>query len=1218
MPTRPRNLRRRVCYVKEAYCDHLLPGCWAQSQKRLAFRRGWVVRLTQIKLAGFKSFVDPTTILVPGQLVGVVGPNGCGKSNVIDAVRWVLGESSAKNLRGEKMEDVIFNGSTLRKPTARASVELVFDNSLGRIGGQWGQYAELSVKRVLSRDGNSDYFINGQHVRRRDITDVFLGTGLGPRAYAIIEQGMISRVITSKPEELRVFLEEVAGVSKYRERRKETQARLEDSKENLNRVDDILGELTKNVDKLTEQAAVAAKYHELNTELKLNENLWAFTKQREARTAKERYANEIIKHETGFEGEMARLREVESALDKLRQDHYAETDQLTNAQAAMFEANTTVVQLEQEINYLADNRRRLGAQVEALAQQVLEIEANRDATTTELDRWHRELASGIDKVAEARERAAALREEVPQYEEKVRQALAAVKVADNEVRAAESDQALNESRENNALKILSQLEQRKSRLTTENMALVVPEDGELQRVEAERGEAEEALALVDEQLGEAEQRVHEFEAKRRDAVEQIGNATRELARIEAALLALQNQQARMDNNNRLAMWLAKYQLDNAPRLWQAIKIRQGWEDALESALGLRLNSMKVGDASVIDKIASDAPPGPVSLYLENGSADVPSVAGFTALSSFVTAESAGVLPFVRECLANVFVLEDETQARARMASLPLGAVLVTASGHLYSQHGVTFHGPQSELHGVMQRQREIESLKAELPAKIEARRAVEAQLKQIEATLQDTQESLRRLRLEQQAIKNRQHGLQMEALKLSQAIAQAEGRRGAIREETAIIDAEIEQERGEMAAAQAALEEGGNRISEITDKLMALEEIQRQAERALADVRERVNAAERGAQEANYFERSCHDKIKSLGEMVGQLAKRWDAVTSSRTSLVTELDALQDGNMQERLQQALEARLEKENALAVAREAMEAAGGKLKELEDQRHAIEQNLQPLRDKMTELRMKEQEARINEQTFTQQLLENGGNLQELAELVEKKTRSTAYQAEINRLTGEITALGAVNLAALQELEQASVRKEFLDAQSTDLKEAVVTLEAAIKRIDRETRDLLQATFDTVNRNFMELFPSLFGGGNAYLRLTGEEILDSGLQVFAQPPGKKNSSIQLLSGGEKALTALSLVFSLFRLNPAPFCLLDEVDAPLDDANTDRFCELVKKMSASTQFLFITHNKVTMEMAEQLVGVTMNEPGCSRIVEVDIHAAKKFATSPAEAVAA
>ncbi len=1175
------------------------------------------MRLTQIKLAGFKSFVDPTTIAVPGQLVGVVGPNGCGKSNVIDAVRWVLGESSAKNLRGEKMEDVIFNGSTLRKPSARASVELVFDNSLGRIGGQWGQYAELSVKRVLSRDGNSDYYINSQHVRRRDITDVFLGTGLGPRAYAIIEQGMISRVITSKPEELRIFLEEVAGVSKYRERRKETEARLEDSKENLNRVDDILGELTKNVEKLTEQAAVAAKYQEWHTELKLNENLWAYTKQREVRAAKERYANEIIKTETGFEGETARLREVEAALDKLRQEHYAETDQLTNAQAAMFEANTAVVQLEQEINYLGENRRRLGAQVEALAQQAQEIEANRDASTAELDRWHRELASGIDRVGEARERAEALREEVPQFEEKVREAIAAVKVSDNEVRAAESDQALNESREANALKILSQLEQRKSRLTMENMALVVPENGEMERVEAERAEAQEALMQVDAQLTDAERRAGEFELKRRASVDEIGNATRELARIEAALLALQNQQARMDNNNRLAMWLAKYGLDNAPRLWQSIKIKAGWEDALESALGMRLNAMKVTDANVIDRIASDAPPGSVSLYLENGNNKVPDINGLVRLSTMVTSDAAGVLPFVHECLANIFVLENEADARAKMAALPFGAILVTANGHLYSQHGVTFHGPQSELHGVLQRQREIESLKADLPAKIEARHAIEASQKEIELGLSDTQESLRQLRLQQQETKNREHTLQMEALKLSQAIAQAEGRRGAIREETTIIDSEIEQERGEMAAAQAALEEGGNKISEITDRLMALEDKQREAERALADARERVNAAERGAQEANYFERSCHDKIKSLTDMVGQLANRWDAVTSSRASLVAELDGLQEGNIRERLQQALNLRLDKEKLLAAARDAMDSASGKLRELDDQRHAIEQSLQPLRDKMTELRMKEQEARINEETFAQQLLDNGGNLEELAETVEKKTRSTAYQAEINRLNQDIAALGAVNMAALQELEQASVRKEFLDAQSADLKEAVETLESAIKRIDRETRDMLQATFDIVNKNFMELFPSLFGGGNAYLRLTGEEILDAGVQVFAQPPGKKNTSIQLLSGGEKALTALSLVFSLFRLNPAPFCLLDEVDAPLDDSNTDRFCELVKKMSASTQFLFITHNKVTMEMGEQLVGVTMNEPGCSRIVEVDIEAAKKFAAAP-QAVAA
>ena len=723
--------------------------------------------------------------------------------------------------------------------------------------------------------------------------------------------------------------------------------------------------------------------------------------------------------------------------------------------------------------------------------------------------------------------------------------------------------------------------------------------------------------MVNEKLNDAERRVGELEMKRRASNDEIGNATRELARIEAALLALQNQQARMDNNNRLAMWLAKYQLDSAPRLWQAIKIKAGWEDALEAALGIRLNAMKVGDAGAIDRIANDAPPGSVSLYLENGDAKSPETPGLVRLSTLVTSDTPTLMPFIHECLANVFVLENEAEARAKMAALPFGAVLVTANGHLYSRHGVTFHGPQSELHGVLQRQREIESLQAELPGKIEARHIIEAAQKEIDASLTDTQESLRTLRLQQQETKNREHVLQMEALKLTQAIAQADGRRAAIREETGLIDIEIEQERGEMAAAQAALEEGGNKISEITDRLMLLEDKQREAERALAEARERVNAAERGAQEANYFERSCHDKIKSLTEMVGQLAQRQDAVTSSKTALAIELDGLQEGNIQERLQQALGLRLEMEKALAEARNAMDAASGKLRGLDEQRHAIEQSLQPLRDKITELRMKEQEARINEETFAQQLQDNGGNLDELAEAVEKKTRSTAYQAEINRLTQEIAALGAVNMVALQELEQASVRKEFLDAQSQDLKEAVETLESAIKRIDRETRDMLQSTFDIVNKNFMELFPSLFGGGHAYLRLTGEEILDAGVQVFAQPPGKKNTSIQLLSGGEKALTALSLVFSLFRLNPAPFCLLDEVDAPLDDSNTERFCELVKKMSASTQFLFITHNKVTMEMGEQLVGVTMNEPGCSRIVEVDIESAKKFAVMP-QAVAA
>ncbi len=332
------------------------------------------MRLTSVKLSGFKSFVDPTSIAVPGQLVGVVGPNGCGKSNVIDAVRWVLGESSAKQLRGEHMQDVIFNGSTERKPVGRASVELVFDNSLGRIGGAWAAYGEISVKRVLTREGDSSYYINGQHVRRRDVQDIFLGTGLGPRAYSIIEQGMISRVITSKPEELRVFLEEAAGVSKYRERRRETELRLEDTRENLARVGDIQSELASQLEHLAQQAEVAAKYQELQSQLALNHNLLAFTRLREAEQAKNRYGNEVQKAAVALEAEIARMREGERALEELRSTHYESTDRLQELQGALYSANAEVQSLEQELSFLGENRRRMSQQLEAIGREEHEVE----------------------------------------------------------------------------------------------------------------------------------------------------------------------------------------------------------------------------------------------------------------------------------------------------------------------------------------------------------------------------------------------------------------------------------------------------------------------------------------------------------------------------------------------------------------------------------------------------------------------------------------------------------------------------------------------------------------------------------------------------------------------------------------------------------------------------------------------------------------------------
>ena len=1175
------------------------------------------MRLTQIKLAGFKSFVDPTQISVPGQLVGVVGPNGCGKSNVIDAVRWVLGESSAKHLRGDKMDDVIFNGSSQRKPVSRASVELVFDNSLGRIGGPWVQYNEISVKRVIQRDGDSNYYINGQHVRRRDITDMFLGTGLGPRAYAIIEQDMISRVITSKPDELRVFLEEVAGVSKYRERRRETQLRLEDSRDNLSRVDDIRVELGTHLEKLSLQAETAAQYHEFQKELALSQNLLAFTRSREAAATKERYANEIRKIEVSIEAETAKQRECEAALERLRQEHYSESDALHDMQARVYEANTEVSQLEQEIQYLGDNRRRLATQIASLAQQLAEVELNRETTVNEQDRWHRELGLALDKIEIAKAKALESRSAVPGFEEKVKASAAETKAYEHEVREAEQAQSIEQTRESHALKILSQLEQRKNRLTVENLNLVVPDAVQIRNLEQERALLAEGLTEAEGKLGDLEASVPGIDLARKDAANAVADATRESARAEAALLALQNQQARLDNNNRLAMWLSKHQLEKAPRLWQSVKIQKGWEDALESALGIRLNAIQVSDRNALPRLVQDAPPGSVAICVDDaqGSSLAAAPAGYKSLADLITTPQAGVMPFVRECLANVFVLEDDAEAVSRINALPPGAFLVTRNGHLYGHHGLLFHGPQSELHGVLQRQREIEELDLKLPELVERRNAGDAKLKDVEAKFAAVQGEIRLLRTQVADVKNREHGLAMEALKLQQALAQAEGRRSAIREEQALIEQEENKEREEIQDAQKQLQEGSDRINVLTQNLIELEDRQTAAESALQAARDAVNAADRSVQEAIFFEKSCHEKIQSLQNFAQSLISRVEALTNNHAGVTAELMEMQEGNIRERLQVALEKRASREADLAKAREALDGATGKLKELEETRTAIEHSLQPMKDRINDVRLKQQEAAIHEEQYRTQLSLAGANIDELAEMVEKKTRSSSLQNEIARLNQAILDLGAVNLAALQELEQESSRKNYLDAQSADLTEAVATLEGAIKRIDRETREVLQSTFGKVNKNFSEMFPLLFGGGNAYLKLTGEEILDAGLQVFAQPPGKKNQSIQLLSGGEKALTALSLVFSLFKLNPAPFCLLDEVDAPLDDSNTERFCDLVRKMSADTQFLFITHNKLTMELGQQLVGVTMNEPGVSRVVEVDIEAAMKFASSTAVA---
>jgi chromosome segregation protein len=1172
------------------------------------------LRLTSVKLSGFKSFVDPTTIAVPGQLVGVVGPNGCGKSNVIDAVRWVLGESSAKQLRGEHMHDVIFNGSSERKPVGRASVELVFDNSLGRIGGPWAQYGEISVKRVLSRDGDSNYYLNGQHVRRRDVQDIFLGTGLGPRAYSIIEQGMISRVITSKPEELRVFLEEAAGVSKYRERRRETELRLEDTRENLSRVADIQAELTTQLEHLAQQAEVAAKYQELHAQLALNHNLLAFTRLREAEQAKNRYGNEVQKVAVALEAETARLRESERALEELRSKHYEETDHLQELQGSLYAANSEVQALEQEIAFLGENRRRMGTQLAALSTEATEVERRIAEAEGERDRWQAEIDTARARIEEREADLAGAQASLPTAEASAQQAAAEVRGTESEMNAAEQAQSVEQTRESHALKLLSQIEARKNRLKQENMALVFPEPEKLAGMVAGRAEISGRIAELEEAQGEAEARVPALEDQRASATNRLHEATRELAGLEAALNALEAQQAKLDTDSKLKDWVQAHGLERAERLWQTIHVEAGWDDAVEAALGVRLNAARLAEGSALAPLLNDAPPGNFAVFVERSALEAEGVASrLLPLASVVSSSRQGVMTYLRDALANVFILPEGEDGMELARLLPAGGLLVAKAGHLFSRQGVVFHGPQSELHGVLQRQREIEELQGRIPALQRGRMEVESSLRTLEQDLRTSQEEMRRLRDELNRSRQQDHAAEVEYLKLSQSSQQAEQRRDAIRAELAQIEEEEGRERVEMQEAQHALETGSAKIEEIVQRLQALERAAQGAQQALGAARTAMTTAERALSEAQFHERSCHEKVASQGHLAVSLGERLQALSMNRENVQSELGKLEEGQVREKLQAALQVKSERERLLSDARAGLEHLTEQLRGIEESRLSVEQNLAPLRDKITELRVKEQEASTHAEQYGQQLQEAGVTREEMAEQIERRVGSKGMQAEITRLTEEIAALGPVNLAALAELGTATERKNFLDAQATDLIQAVETLEAAIKRIDRETRDLLQETFETVNSNFQEMFPALFGGGQASLKLTGEEILDAGLQVFAQPPGKKNQSIQLLSGGEKALTAIALVFSLFKLNPAPFCLLDEVDAPLDDPNTERFCDLVRQMSAQTQFLFITHNKITMELASQLVGVTMPEPGVSRIVEVDIDSAMELARKQA-----
>ncbi|MDC1311292.1 chromosome segregation protein SMC [Burkholderiales bacterium] len=1169
-----------------------------------------ILRLTHIKLAGFKSFVDPTHIPVPGKLVGVVGPNGCGKSNVIDAVRWVLGETSAKQLRGENMQDVIFAGSSDRKPMSRASVELIFDNSAGKVTGIWSQYSEISVKRVLEREGTSSYYINNQHVRRRDVADIFLGTGLGGKGYAIIEQGMISRIIEARPDDMRSFLEEAAGVSKYKERRRETELRLRDTRDNLSRIEDIRSELDKQLRKLEQQAHQAEKYHEYENNLKeTQQQVWYHSKRE---SEQKRLIIEAKCKQAGLDVEkkIALLRKTETEIEKLKISRESSSSAVNVVQGTLYEVNSSIARIEQSIEYMRETRKRTQQQLSNINDSYQQ--QRNDLNAIEQVFWdsRKQVVAVKLQQGQTSMELKAYKEQLPDIEVSFSSAQRAVDEHAKFISDLHNRLTLNRTYQAHASNVLSQLASRQERLNSERLDLSLPDAEKIESMDASIKSLDDVMTNQSTELLKLELGLGNLEDQKDKTGLTLDDTRRVYSELEAKRRALVDLQTQVSQSDRLSEWLEASGFNNEKRLWELLRVEPGWEDSVEAVLRERLMSIAIDDLGVVTFEDANQPPSKVSFFNKQFASGLrqDSKSKFTTLDTIVHSSTPSVLHLVKHWLSNVFIADTDIDAQIMIDQLSPGEMCVTKRGDLYYPGGIALFAPDQEVHGMLARQVEIERLE-ELASQAQAEvETCQENFKNASDAVSSMKDELSQARAVFSELKEKLHHERVDFLRLSDLNQRTIERLAQVDAELVEIESlrSAESERHEKASLQvntleAELEGASSVMQEITSELDITEQRR-------TDQLEMIRTLNEDYSEHSFNFRSLTNKINDLSSNINQIYESFLRLDGQRSELYDQLNQEVEGAQTDELQLNLMRRTEVEATLSVERQTFANWDEQLRLAEVQRQETDRGLQPLRDSINAMNLSEQECRLVRDGFATQLRESEADEVYLGTVVSDTFEIAIAQTSISDLQRKIERLGAINLAALDELAESHERKGYLDAQAEDLLEAVSTLENAIRSIDKETRERLSETFEQVNQQFGEMFPALFGGGEAKLVLTGEEILDAGVEVIARPPGKRNTSIHLLSGGEKALTALSLVFSLFQLNPAPFCLLDEVDAPLDDSNTVRYCDLVRKMSTSTQFLFITHNKITMEMAEQLIGVTMQEQGVSRVVAVDIDEAIKL----------
>src|SRR5215469_4404588 len=1159
------------------------------------------MRLTKIKLAGFKSFVDPTSISFPSNLTGVVGPNGCGKSNIIDAVRWVMGELSAKTLRGDNMADVVFNGSSARKPVGSAGVELIFDNSDGKIGGPYASYAEISLRRQVSRDGQSAYFINGVRCRRKDITNLFLGTGLGSRSYAIIEQGMITRVIDAKSEDMRAFVEEAAGISRYKERRKETESRIGETRENLERLQDVRDEVEKQIRHLQRQAATARRYQALKEEeRRLTAELLAL-RLKELDSGAQVHDSATRAREIEMQAALADQRAAEAAIETQRTHHGAASERVSAVQGRYYEIGAEISRLEQTIQHTRELRERqradlaktratlseLGAHIERDERQLAELAEEIMRTAPELERAQ----SAETAAAEGLETA---ERELAAWQERWEQLNQALGAAD---RTTQVERARIEQLENQLRRLKGQVE----RLTLEREALAAQESSELlaeltEQESLARGEGE-SLANALRVALERAQSARSGQLAAEEALE-TARGERERTRAECTSLEAVQQAALSASAGQAATeWLGEVGLAGCTRIAQTLEVEAGWELAVETALGDYLEAVcveRLDDlAAPLERLAR----GRVALVEGDISANdgSGSETGFAALAAKVSGPAA-----VLAQLAGVLTAESLAEALQRRAALAAGQSVITRGGEWLGRDWLRISRGVDHHLGVIEREQRLKGLRA-------AVERAEEHVRQAEDMLAAVRESLSQAEAERDAA---QSGIQAAHRRHADITGQLEAARARARE-TALrrqrIDAELAEHGPEITATQEGLGRAGETLehglavgSDLNQQREELEGEREMRREALAGARARAQSAQVAARDLLIrieSRRSTEASVKvSLGRMIeqrGQLEQHREALEAELAGGDAPIVALEA-----RLNEALARRLEVEAELADARHALEEADAALRTLDEQRVLAERRVGEAREAMEAARLAAQENRVRREALAEQFAQTRFELAEVQQTLAAEASIPTWEERL-----------AETRAAIDELKEQTERKEYLDRQFNDLTSALDTLEEAMRRIDKETRTRFEETFERINSGLKERFPRLFGGGHAYLELVGEDPLNAGIAVMARPPGKKNSSIHLLSGGEKALTAVALVFSIFDLNPAPFCLLDEVDAPLDEHNVGRFCDIVREMSTRVQFVFITHNKGTMELASQLIGVTMNEPGVSRLVTVDVDEAVRLA---------